>query len=157
MIVTTSTINNLYNLYEQLLLPIMEYISVITYTLSRSRLATLQMIKNRAQRQAYNDTSYPPRFTTEELHRNAGLKPINQRFIYKANNIWNIIQGMKYPHLKYEREKQLREGHHHFPKSRTRLEITHLRVTEKIKTLETFLEKVKRYEKTQLPSNHFKE
>ena len=62
---------------------------------------TLQNQKNqyRALRQAYNDTSYPPRFNTEELHRKAKLKPINQRLNQTANNIWNMIQRIRRPIL----------------------------------------------------------
>ena len=56
----------------------MGYPPVPTHVLSKSRLATLQKIQNRAPRQAYKDTSYPPRFTTQELHRKVKLKPINQ-------------------------------------------------------------------------------
>ena len=41
----------------------------------RNRTLTLrtQRVQNRAPRQAYNDTLYPLRFTTEELHRIAHL------------------------------------------------------------------------------------
>ena len=56
------------HLYKQLVLPIMEYPPVPTHALSKSRFTTLQRVHNRALRQAYNDTSYPPRFTTEELN-----------------------------------------------------------------------------------------
>ena len=71
-------------------------------------------------RQAYNDTIYPPRFITEELHRKAKLKPINQR----ANYTWNKIQGMRHSVLQglIGREMQIREEHHYFHMSRTRLD-----------------------------------
>ena len=55
------------HLYKQLVLPIMEYPPVPTHALSKGRLVTLQRIQNRPLRQAYNDTLYPPRFTTEDL------------------------------------------------------------------------------------------
>ena len=67
------------HLYKQLLLPIIEYPSILTHALFKTRLSTLQKIQNRALRQAYNDTSYPPRFATEELHRKSKISPINQR------------------------------------------------------------------------------
>ena len=57
--------------YKQLALPIMGYPPIPTHALSKIRLPTLQRIQARALRQAYNDTSYPLRFTTEELHRKA--------------------------------------------------------------------------------------
>ena len=42
--------------YKQLVLPIMEYPPIPTHALSKTRL------QNRAQKQAYNDASYPPKF-----------------------------------------------------------------------------------------------
>ena len=92
----------------------MECPPVSTYALSKIRLATLQRIQNRAMRQAYNDASYSPRFTTEELHRKAKLKPTNQRLNQRAINIWNMIQGMRHTILQdlIGREMQIREGHH---------------------------------------------
>ena len=67
------------HLYKQLVLPIMTYPPVSTHALSKSRLATLKRIQNRAARQANNDTSYPSRLTTEKLtSQKATLKPINQ-------------------------------------------------------------------------------
>ena len=66
------------HLYKQLVLPIMEYPPVPTHALSKSRLATLQRVQNRALRQAYNDTVYSPNHTTEELHRRAKLSPTNR-------------------------------------------------------------------------------
>ena len=54
----------------------MEYSLISIHSLSKSRLATLYMIQNMALRQAYNDPSYSPRFTTDELHRKAELKPV---------------------------------------------------------------------------------
>ena len=109
------------HLYKQLVLSIMEYPPIPTHALSKTRLAMLQKIQNRALRQAYNDTSYPPRFTKEELHRKAKLSPINQRLTHRANNIWNKIKRMRYPIFQdlIEREMQIRKEHHHFPMSRT--------------------------------------
>ena len=100
----------------------MEYPPVPTHAISKSRLATLQRVQNRALRQAYNDTSYPPNCTTEELHRKAKLSPINQRLTNRANKIWEKIEGMR--HLIYQDlvggDMQIREEHHYFPVSRRR-------------------------------------
>ena len=63
--------------YKQLILPIIKYPSIRTHDLSKSRLETLQKIQNKALKQAYYDTSYPPRFSTEELHRKGKLNAIN--------------------------------------------------------------------------------
>ena len=65
-------------------------------------------------RQGYNDTSYPPSFTTEELHRIAKLRPINRRRTHRANKIWEKIHGMKDPIYQdlTRREMQIREEHH---------------------------------------------
>ena len=111
------------HLYKQLVLPIMEYPPVPTHALSKSRLATLQRVQNRALRQAYNDTAYPPNYTTEELHRRAKLSPINQRLTHRANKIWEKIQGMRHPIYQdlVGREMQIREEHDYFLMSRTRL------------------------------------
>ena len=75
------------HLYKQLVLPKMEYPPIPTHALSKTRLATLQRIQNRVLRQAYNETSYSPGFTTEELHRKTKLSPIYQRLTHKAENI----------------------------------------------------------------------
>ena len=85
------------NQYKQLVLPIMENPPVPTHALSKSRLVKVQRIQNRVLRQAYNDTSYQTRFTTEELHRKAKLKQINQKLNQRANNIWNKKEGMRHP------------------------------------------------------------
>ena len=97
--VKAEKVNTRVFLYKQLVLSIMEYPPILTHILPKSRLAVLQKIQNRALRQAYNDTSYPPRFTTEELHRKIKLKLINQRLNQKANNIWHNIQEMRRPIL----------------------------------------------------------
>ena len=117
------------HLYKQLVLPIMEYPPVPTHALFKSRLAMLQRIRNRALRQAYNDTWYPPRFTTEELNRKAKLKPINQGLNQRVNNIWNKIQEMRHPVLQNQigREMQIIEEHHYFLMSRTKLDQPPLR------------------------------
>ena len=106
------------------MLPIMEYPPVPTHALSKSRLAALQRLQNRALKQAYNDTLYPPRFTTEELHRKAKLKPINQRLNQRAIDIWNKTQGMRHPKLQdlIGIEMQIREKHHYFTMPRTSLD-----------------------------------
>ena len=57
----------------------MEYTPIPTHALSKSRLAMLQRIHNIAFQQAYNVTSYPPRFFTEEQKRKTKLNRINQR------------------------------------------------------------------------------
>ena len=84
----------------------------------------LQMIQNRALRREYNDTLYPPRFTTEKLHRKAKFSTINQKISHIANNIWNKIQGMRHPIFQdlIGRDMQIREEHQQFPMSRTRLD-----------------------------------
>ena len=80
------------HLYKQLVLPIMEYPTVTTNALSKSRLATLQRVLNRALKQAYNNTSYPPRFTTEELHRKAKVNSIIYKLIYSEDkNLRKIL------------------------------------------------------------------
>ena len=113
------------HLYKQLVLPIMEYPPIQTHVLSKSRLVMLQRVQNRALRQAYNDMLYSPRFTKEELHRRAKFSSIKQRLTHRANKIWEKIQGMR--HLIYQdlvgREIQIREEHHYFPMSRTRLDL----------------------------------
>ena len=72
----------------------------------------------------YNDTLYSPNLTTEELHRKAKLSPINHRLTHRLNNIWNKIQEMR--HLIFQdligRKMQIKEEHHHYPMSRTRLD-----------------------------------
>ena len=45
--------NTRMHLYKQLVLPIMEHSPIPTYVLSKSRLAMLQIIQNRALRQTY--------------------------------------------------------------------------------------------------------
>ena len=47
----------------------MEFPPNPTHALSKIKLATLQRVKNRALKQAYNDMLYPPKFITEELHK----------------------------------------------------------------------------------------
>ena len=92
--------------------------------LSKTRLAMLKRIQNRVLRQAYNDTLYPPRFITEELHRKTKLSPINQRLTHRAYNIWNQIQRMRHQIFQdlIGREMQIREEYHYFPMSRTKLD-----------------------------------
>ena len=74
----------------------MEYPLIPTDDLSKTRPATLQSIQNRALRQAYNDTLYSSRFTTEELHKKAKLSPINRRLTHIANKKWDKIPGMRH-------------------------------------------------------------
>ena len=49
------------NLYKQLVLPLIEYPPFPTHVKSKIRHESLQSIQKRALRQAYNDTSYPPK------------------------------------------------------------------------------------------------
>ena len=58
------------HLYKQLVIQIMEYPPVLIHALSKSRLVMLQRIQNRALRQAYNDTLYPPIFTEKNYIKN---------------------------------------------------------------------------------------
>ena len=103
----------------------MEYLPVPIHALSKSRHTTLQRVQNRALRQAYNDTSYPPRFTTEERHKKAKLSLINHRLTHRANKIWDKIQGIRHSIFQdlIGREMQIREEYHYFPMSRTRLDL----------------------------------
>ena len=92
----------------------------ITIIIKLKRVTSNTQTTINISRQSYNDTIYPPRFITEELHRKAKPKPINQR----ANYTWNKIQGMRHSVLQdlIGREIQIREEHHYFPMSRTRLD-----------------------------------
>ena len=112
------------HLYKQLVLAIIEYPPVPTHALFKIRITMLQRIQNRAMRQAYDDTSYQPRLTTEKLHKKAKLKPINQRLNQRAINIWNMIQGMRHTILQdlIGREMQITKEYHYFPMARTRLD-----------------------------------
>lgn len=125
----TQTLRKLYRFYEMptkikvhlvktLILPVLDYPPIPIHAMSQNQISQLQRTQNKALRFAYSQR-YPYTLTTEQLHQQAKVHPINIRLHNSAAKIWNSIAAQQIPlytQLTQNRE-HIENYHKHFPSS----------------------------------------
>ena len=81
-------------LYTSLIRPILEFPAIPLNTLSRSALYRLQKVQNRALRWATN-TYYPSRTTTQQIHEQLKIQPLNIRIHNRAKKTLDRLEALE--------------------------------------------------------------
>lgn len=88
----TSTKTNLH-LYKTLVRPQLEYPPILMGILSKSKMKKIQAVQNKALRRAFKQV--PPYYnTTEDLHQQSKMEPLNQRLHRLSNKTWDNINSL---------------------------------------------------------------
>ena len=110
-------------LYYSLVRPLLEYPPIPQHLMSRTRMLSLQRVQNSAVRWILR-RSRADGFSSEDLHRMAGVDPLNVYIHRRAEGIWRSLRR-HFPELVADLERPLfgevaREGKAYLPRSLTR-------------------------------------
>lgn len=106
------------HLIKALVIPVLTYPPIPIHALSKTQILRLQRVQNKAIRFATN-TRYPYNQTTQQLHEQCQILPINIKVHNLAKKIWErieIIDENTLQHLK-QRQENVRKFHANFPSS----------------------------------------
>lgn len=101
------------HLVKTRILPILDYPSIPTHTLSNAQLSKLQKVQNRALRFAANQR-HPYTMDTEQIHTATKTLPLNIRLHLRAEKIWDRILTLNIPTLTSLQEQREHINRYHY-------------------------------------------
>ena len=104
------------HLVKALVLPILEYPTVPTISMSKTQISKLQKTQNKALRFA-TEQRYPYTLNTQQIHVQTNTEPLNIKLYNRTEKIWQNLRNEGNPILMelLERKDTIRRYNRNFP------------------------------------------
>ena len=109
-------------LIKSLVIPLLQYPPVPLHTISKTQQLYLQRIQNKAIRWATNDERHPYQKTTEQLHTETGIQPLNTATFNQAVRTWESFAIINPELFDILKEHESEREHGWYPRSITILD-----------------------------------